>query len=151
MSEADKTRLQAFVAAEVLKPQLADDGTAEPSLERAAAIMQTRAADYWTPNADFFGRMTKDHMLAVAAQVVDEGFASRHSKDKKGDLAVSLDAVFNPRPDANDAYWSRFRPVGPSSAGTSAEEPARPLWTCPSNDSSRCATIDAPRVARRSD
>jgi hypothetical protein len=104
LSEADKTRLQAFVAAEVLKPQLADDGTAEPSLERAAAIMQTRAADYWTPNADFFGRMTKGHMLAVAAQVVDEGFASRHSKDKKGDLAVSLDAVFNPRPDANDAY-----------------------------------------------
>jgi ParB family chromosome partitioning protein len=104
LSEADKISLQAFVAAETLKPQLADDGTAEPSLERAAAIMQTRAADYWTPNADFFGRMTKGHMLAVAAQVVDEGFASRHSKDKKGDLAVSLDSVFNPHPDANDAY-----------------------------------------------
>lgn len=43
-------------------------------------------------------------MLAVAAEVVDDGFAFRHSKDKKGDLAVSLDAVFNPRPDATDAY-----------------------------------------------
>lgn len=43
-------------------------------------------------------------MLAVAAQVVDEGFATRHSKDKKGDFAASLEAVFNPPADASDAY-----------------------------------------------
>lgn len=51
----------------------------------------------------FFGRMTNGQMLAVAAQVVDEDFASRHSKDKKGNFAASLEVVFNPPADASDA------------------------------------------------
>lgn len=94
--EADKIALQAYAAVQMLQPQLNDEGNAEPTLERAAQIIGVDVAKYWTPDADFFTRITKGHMEEIATEVIDREFAQRHQKDKKGVYAKAMGNVFNP-------------------------------------------------------
>tara|TARA_R110001583_G_scaffold33548_6_gene113317 strand:+ start:1018 stop:2895 length:1878 start_codon:yes stop_codon:yes gene_type:complete len=96
LSEADKIALQAYAAVYMLKPQLNDEGQTDPTLERAAQIIGVDVASYWTPDAEFFGRITKGQMEEIATEVIDPEFAQRHQKDKKGVYAEAMGNVFNP-------------------------------------------------------
>ena len=65
-------------------------------MERAAQIIGVDVASYWTPDAEFFGRITKGQMEEIATEVIDPEFAQRHQKDKKGVYAEAMGNVFNP-------------------------------------------------------
>jgi ParB family chromosome partitioning protein len=133
LDEAEKTGLLAYAAALMLRPQLADESRREPTLERAAQIMGTNPADYWTPGTEFFQRMTKGHMLDVAKEVIGPDYAKRHGKSKKGDLAASMGNVFLPAENMPDAYptvrskitaWLPFCMIGESEGGLSSPSDA---------------------------
>jgi len=94
LSEADKIGLQAYAAAQMLKPQLNDNFECEPTLERVAQLISVDVASYWTPNAEFFARITKKHMEEIAETVISPAFVQRHSKDKKSVFAEAIGAAF---------------------------------------------------------
>lgn len=96
LSEADKMALQAYAAAYMLIPQLNDEGGSVPTLERAAQMMNVDMASHWTPDADFFARLTKGHMSELAKDLISAEFASGHQKDKKAAFAEAMGNAFNP-------------------------------------------------------
>ena len=78
-----------------LKPQLSDDDYADKALEHALGLMDANLAAYWTPNADFFNRLTKKQLGAIGKQVISEQFEQAHLKDKKALFAEALWVTFN--------------------------------------------------------
>lgn len=97
LSEKDKITLQAYAAARMLEPQLGDDPSLKPTIERAAQLMSIDVPQYWTPDASFFDRVTKKYMTVIASDVVSPSFAQRYSEGKKSSFANALGDAFNPK------------------------------------------------------
>lgn len=95
LTEKDKIALQAYAASLMLEPQLNDDPSLDPTLEKAAQLMSVNVAKNWTPDSDFFTRLTKKHMENIASEVIGAEFSERHSSKKKGDFADALGSAFN--------------------------------------------------------
>ena len=96
LSADEKSKLQAYAAALMLKPQLAGEPETKLTLEYTAELMETRPQDYWTPNEDCFKRMTKGHMFEIAKDVIGDEFIAKHEKSKKGEIAAALGRTFLP-------------------------------------------------------
>ena len=94
-----KARLVAYAASLMLKPQLADDKHAEPTLEHALLSMEFDPADYWTPGMTFFERLKKDQIVEVAKSVIDDKFAATINGGKKQGMARAQGSAFVPDQD----------------------------------------------------
>lgn len=97
LSDDQKAALQAYAAALMLEPQLSDDSRPEPTLERAAQLMDVDVADHWTPSHEFFERLNKKHMGEIAESLISSSYAETHAKDKKQAFAKALGKAFNSR------------------------------------------------------
>ena len=95
LTEKDKIALQAYAASLMLEPQLNDDPSLDPTVEKAAKLMSVDVSKHWTPDSDFFTRLTKKHMEKIASEVIGSEFSERHSSKKKGDFAEALGSAFN--------------------------------------------------------
>jgi ParB family transcriptional regulator, chromosome partitioning protein len=97
LPEEDRLALLAYCVAMTLKPKLApaagDDVTAYD-----VALSQTAVniADYWRPTKDsFFGRITRDQLLAISRNVLGEAWSQSRSGDKKSIVADQLHRAFS--------------------------------------------------------
>ncbi|MEO0510822.1 MAG: ParB N-terminal domain-containing protein [Verrucomicrobiota bacterium] len=95
LTEKDKIALQAYAASLMLEPQLNDDPSLDPTLEKAAKLMSVDVSKYWTPDSDFFTRLTKKHIEEIASKVITAEFAQRHAESKKSDFAKAMGSAFN--------------------------------------------------------
>ena len=96
LSEDEKTGLQAYAAAHMLKAQLNDEDQTVETLECAARMMQLDVTQYWTPGKAFFERLAKSHLAEIARTLIDPEYAQAHAKDKKAALAEALGDAFDP-------------------------------------------------------
>ena len=105
LSEGEKIALQAYAAALMLEPQLNDDPSLEPTLERVATLMSVNVAQQWTPDADFFTRTSKTYMSEVSQTVINQAFSERHAKNKKSEFAKAIGTAFDA--DSKPAHISK--------------------------------------------
>jgi len=96
LSPYDKTRLLAFVASQSVEPVLSGEDQRNASLDRAAQIMQTDYAEYWTPDTDFFNRLPKGELLKIGRETVSDEWADSRGKSKKSGLVAALGRTFSP-------------------------------------------------------
>ncbi|MCK5934074.1 chromosome partitioning protein, ParB family [Fulvimarina manganoxydans] len=92
----DKQALFAFAASHGLTQQLSVDHRADPVFEAAGNRLGVDVAACWRPTAgNFFGRVTKDHMMTAARETVSEAWAEDHKSYKKGALADIMERAFS--------------------------------------------------------
>ena len=104
-----KAQLVTYAASLMLKPQLADDKHAEPTLEHALLSMKFAPADYWTPGMAFFERLKKDQIVDVAKSVIDDKFAGTINGGKKQGMARALGSAFVPDQDQTSRFDQETR------------------------------------------
>lgn len=125
LSPYDKTRLLAFVASQSVEPVLSGEDQRNGSLDRAAQIMQTDYAEYWTPDTDFFCRLPKGELLKIGRQTVSDEWADSRGKSKKSGLVAALGKTFSPDGLTALSEQARERAAswtpGPLKAGTQNE------------------------------
>jgi ParB family chromosome partitioning protein len=93
LAEAQKTALQALIAAHLLIPQLSDDRP-DMALETAAAMIGVDPARHWTPSEGFFSRLKRDQLIEIARDVIGGDFMEVHGKAKKSVLVKEIAEVF---------------------------------------------------------
>ena len=92
----EKEALFAYCTARMLKAQLANEAAASTVFEDVGAIVGADVAAHWRPTAEnFWSRITKDQITAVAGDTLGSQHASAYRKEKKGTLARSMDRHFN--------------------------------------------------------
>lgn len=95
LSEADKVALVAYIAGLALNGTLSDEVSGDPALETALARMESDLSVHWTPDAAFFGRLTKAHILDLMVEIFGRPVADRHREAKKTALAEQMARYFN--------------------------------------------------------
>ena len=97
LPEETKDRLFAFCVARTLHNQLASQPGTNDLIEHIATLSGVNIRDYWTPTEKAFcKRITTAHLLAIGADIVDEGWALNRAKEKKADLAKAVAFLFDP-------------------------------------------------------
>ena len=93
---SEKQALFSFAAAHVLNQQLSVDHLANPVIEEAGRRLDIDVAGCWRPTAvNFFGRVTKDYMMAAARETISDAWAEENKGMKKGNLAKSMEDAFS--------------------------------------------------------
>lgn len=94
LTDTKKLDLLAYCVASSLKPQLAT-GNEDTAYELALSLTDARMEAYWRPTrANYFGRVTRDRLLAVGGELLGDQWSQARSRDKKGELADALDRMF---------------------------------------------------------
>jgi ParB family transcriptional regulator, chromosome partitioning protein len=76
--------------------QLAVEDRADPVVECAGGRLAVPFADYWRPTAaNYWGRVKKAHVLAIARAILGDRWARDHADDKKATLAAALETAFD--------------------------------------------------------
>ena len=92
----EKQALFCFAASHALVQQLSVDHAANPVIEEAGRRLDVDVATCWRPTAaDFFKRVTKDHMLTAAREIISDAWAEEHKGLKKGQLADAMESAFS--------------------------------------------------------
>jgi ParB family transcriptional regulator, chromosome partitioning protein len=97
LADAEKQSLLAFCVAMTLKPSLAPaEGEHATAFDAALSLTGASVAAYWRPTKpNYFGRVTRDQLLAIGRDVLGEVWANAAWKDKKGYLADQLERDFS--------------------------------------------------------
>ena len=91
----DRKQLFAAAVATSLKAQLSFDYGARAETEATVARLDIGFARTWRPDLElYWSRMRKTEMLGIARSVLGAEWAAAHAKDKKGELAAAMHAVF---------------------------------------------------------
>ncbi len=95
LSDHDKQTLFAACVATTYKGQLTIDTGVKPEVEQVVDDLGIDFATGFRPTVDnFWGRLTKGRMLEIAEEVLGTEWTDAHAKDKKGDLALAMEAAF---------------------------------------------------------
>ena len=95
LSQAAKQALFAACVARTVKGQLAFEPQARPELEATVARLDIDFAQHVRPTADMlWSRVAKGRILDIARSVLSPAWASARSKNKKPDLAKSMEQAF---------------------------------------------------------
>lgn len=96
LPDAAKRELLARCVAMTLKPKLAPAAIGEvTAYDTALSLTRADVAAYWRPTkANYFGRVTRDQLLAIGRDTFGEWWSQSRSKDKKTELAEQLDRAF---------------------------------------------------------
>jgi ParB family chromosome partitioning protein len=96
LPDAEKQRVLAFCVAMTLRPSLAPaEGEEATAYDAALSLTQASVAAYWRPTkANYFGRITRDQLLAIGRDVLGELWGQTAWKLKKRELADQLDRAF---------------------------------------------------------
>lgn len=93
-----KETLFAAAVARTMKGQLSFEHNDRPELEATVARLGIDFAREVRPTAALlWSRQRKDHLLAIASQVLGTGWASARSKFRKADLAQAMEKAFSDR------------------------------------------------------
>lgn len=99
LAQADKQNIFAWCTAHALEQQLSTDSNASPVVERLGRRMQVDVARFWRPTSEtYWGRVKKDHALAVADELIGERWVNDRSNSKKAQLAKSMENAFGDEP-----------------------------------------------------
>lgn len=96
LSRSEKAAILAYIVAQTLRPQLADEADADPTLEKAGTLLAIHCGRYWRPDTAFFERLTKAQALEIGGAVMGPDFAQRHLKTKAKALAPIMGRLFDP-------------------------------------------------------
>jgi ParB family transcriptional regulator, chromosome partitioning protein len=96
LPEASKMQLLAYSLAVTLKPRLATaTGENRTAYDLALSLTSARVSEYWRPTSEnFFGRLSRDQLLAVGREVFGDGWAHSRASEKKGLLVGQLHRAF---------------------------------------------------------
>ena len=94
LSDKDKLDLLAWCVATSLKPQLST-GHESTACEVALSLTDASLAAYWRPTrGNYLGRISRDQLLALGRELLGDQWAQARSRDRKGELADSLERAF---------------------------------------------------------
>jgi ParB family chromosome partitioning protein len=96
LSQEAKQQLLAYCVALTLQPKLGpaseDEATA---YDAALALTGASVAAYWRPDgANFFSRISRDQLLAIARETLGEPWAQSRARDNKASLVGQLERAF---------------------------------------------------------
>ena len=95
LSEEEKRTLFAACVATTFKGQLTVDATASPEVETVVDDLEIDFEADFRPTVDnFWGRLTKARILAIAEETLGAEWAEAHSGDKKAVLAKAMELAF---------------------------------------------------------
>ncbi len=96
LPQTAKLELLAYCVALTLQPKLAPaDGDEATAYDAALALTEASVAGYWRPGKDsFFGRITREQLLALGRDTLGEPWAQSRANDKKALLVEQLDRAF---------------------------------------------------------
>ncbi len=113
LSDEEKRALFAACVATTYKGQLTIDTGLSPEVELIVDDLNIDFATGFRPTAEnFWGRLTKARILAVAEETLGEEWADAHSGDKKAVLAKAMEVAFT----AGDEVPEGVSPEGRASA-----------------------------------
>ena len=113
LSDEEKRALFAACVATTYKGQLTIDTGLSPEVELIVDDLNIDFATGFRPTAEnFWGRLTKARILAVAEETLGEDWADAHSGDKKAILAKAMEVAFA----AGDEVPEGVYPEGRASA-----------------------------------
>jgi ParB family chromosome partitioning protein len=94
LSDKEKLDFLAYGVAASLKPQLSTGGE-NSAYELALSLTDADLANYWRPTrANYLARISRDQLLALGRDLLGEQWAHARSRDKKDELADSLEQAF---------------------------------------------------------
>ena len=122
LGQGQKQAIFATCVGLMLRPRLASDHAA-PQLEAAIGGLGIDFAAELRPTAtNFWSRLTKPHILAIAEEVLGEDWANARRTARKAELVSMMEHAFAAKPDpgltadqhaaANDWSFPGFMPVG---------------------------------------
>lgn len=95
LSAEDKQALFAFATAFALKSQLSTDNRPTPLIEELGARMDVDVAACWRPTAaNYWGTVTKAHIVDIAKEMIGDDFSDERSSEKKGEAAAAMESAF---------------------------------------------------------
>ena len=95
LSDTEKRHLFASCVARTVKGQLAFEHGARPELEHTIARLDIDFAARFRPTAElFWKRIVKNHILAIAREILGEAWEQAHARFKKPELADAMEEAF---------------------------------------------------------
>ena len=99
IARQDKEAIFAACVAHCVRPQLAFEPHASPSLEATAERLDIDFATHYRPCADgYWSRIPKRRILAIAQETLGQEWTKRHATVKKPELAHAMERAFSPDP-----------------------------------------------------
>lgn len=103
LPHTDKLRILAYCTALTVKPDLAGDDEFPTAYETTLSLTGFSVAEYWRPTKDnYLSRVTRDQLLGIGKEVLDDRWAHQRKDAKKTALAESLHDAFA-KPDTTEA------------------------------------------------
>lgn len=97
LPDAAKLDLLAYCVALTLKPKLAPaTGDEITAYDTALSLTEANVAAYWRPTRDnYLGRLTRDQLLVIGREILDDAWSQARLKDKKASLVNLLHGAFS--------------------------------------------------------
>jgi ParB family chromosome partitioning protein len=97
LSQEAKLDLLAYCVASTLKPKRPSSPDDEiAAYDIALAATEADVASYWRPTKDsYFGRVSREQLLATGGEVFDQLWLKSHATEKKASLAELLNRAFS--------------------------------------------------------